>query len=83
MSQPTAAMPTNAMPLLALDHVSRDFGGLRAVSDVTLSVTAGEVIGLIGPNGAGKTTLVNVMTGVHPATQGTRSEEHTSELQSH
>ena len=71
MSQPTPAMPANAMPLLALDHVSRDFGGLRAVSDVTLSVTAGEVIGLIGPNGAGKTTLVNVMTGVHPATQGT------------
>jgi branched-chain amino acid transport system ATP-binding protein len=58
-------------PLLQLDGVTRRFGGLRAVSNVTLSVPAGEVIGLIGPNGAGKTTLVNVITGVHPASSGT------------
>jgi len=56
--------------LLELDGVSRSFGGLRAVHNVTLSVEAGEVIGVIGPNGAGKTTLVNVITGVHPATTG-------------
>jgi branched-chain amino acid transport system ATP-binding protein len=57
-------------PLLELAGVTRRFGGLKAVSNVTLSVPAGEVIGLIGPNGAGKTTLVNVITGVHPASEG-------------
>jgi len=54
-------------PLLELRAVSRRFGGLAAVNNVSLSVKAGEIIGLIGPNGAGKTTLVNVITGVHPA----------------
>jgi branched-chain amino acid transport system ATP-binding protein len=57
--------------LLELEGVTRQFGGLRAVSNVTLSVPMGEVVGLIGPNGAGKTTLVNVITGVHPASAGT------------
>ena len=56
--------------LLELVGVTRQFGGLRAVADVTLSVAQGEVLGLIGPNGAGKTTLVNVITGVHPASAG-------------
>ncbi len=57
--------------LLELKGVSRRFGGLTAVSGVDLSVERGEVIGLIGPNGAGKTTLVNVITGVHRASEGT------------
>ena len=57
-------------PLLELKGVTRAFGGLKAVSDVTLSIARGEILGLIGPNGAGKTTLVNVITGVHPATSG-------------
>ena len=57
--------------LLELKGVSRRFGGLTAVSGVDLSVARGEVIGLIGPNGAGKTTLVNVITGVHRASEGT------------
>jgi branched-chain amino acid transport system ATP-binding protein len=56
--------------LLELKNVSRRFGGLNAVNDVTLSVAEGEVLGLIGPNGAGKTTLINLITGVHPATAG-------------
>ncbi len=57
--------------LLELSGVTRRFGGLRAVSNLDLSVERGEVIGLIGPNGAGKTTLVNVITGVHRASAGT------------
>jgi branched-chain amino acid transport system ATP-binding protein len=56
--------------ILRLQSVSRRFGGLRALRDVSLTVNKGEVIGLIGPNGAGKTTLVNVVTGVTPATGG-------------
>ena len=56
--------------LLELSGVSRRFGGLRALSQVDLAVEPGEVIGLIGPNGAGKTTLVNVVTGVHRASEG-------------
>jgi branched-chain amino acid transport system ATP-binding protein len=58
-------------PLLELQGVSRRFGGLRAIHALTLSVAAGEIVGVIGPNGAGKTTLVNVVTGVHPASAGT------------
>jgi branched-chain amino acid transport system ATP-binding protein len=58
------------MALLKLDRVSRNFGGLRAVDNVSLKIEQGEIVGLIGPNGAGKTTLVNVITGVHPASSG-------------
>jgi branched-chain amino acid transport system ATP-binding protein len=58
-------------PSLALDHVSIVFGGLKAVSDLSLTVGPGELVGLIGPNGAGKTTVFNLITGVYAPTSGT------------
>ncbi len=51
--------------ILRLAKVSRRFGGLVAVNDVSFELRSGEIVGLIGPNGAGKTTLVNLITGVH------------------
>jgi branched-chain amino acid transport system ATP-binding protein len=57
--------------LLELRHVAKSFGGLRAVKDVSLTVTEGDYLGLIGPNGAGKTTLLNMMSGALPVTSGT------------
>jgi len=56
--------------LLALDNVSKYFGGNHAVSNVSFALKEGEIVGLIGPNGAGKTTLVNVITGVQRASAG-------------
>lgn len=56
--------------VLVLERVSRRFGGVQALQDLSFSVGSGEILGLIGPNGAGKTTLVNVVTGVRSATAG-------------
>lgn len=56
--------------LLSLDNVSKVFGGIRALSGVSLSVAQGRIVGVIGPNGAGKTTLFNVITGVYRPTAG-------------
>jgi simple sugar transport system ATP-binding protein len=60
----------NDSPALSVDGVSVQFGGLRAVDDVTLSCRAGEVYALVGENGAGKTTLMNVIAGVIRPTGG-------------
>ncbi len=57
-------------PLLEPRHLTRRFGGLTAVSDVTLIVNKGELVGLIGPNGAGKTTLFNLISGFTPPSEG-------------
>jgi len=57
-------------PILLTDHISMEFGGLRAVSDLSLEVYPGEIVGLIGPNGAGKTTVFNMITGVYRPTYG-------------
>jgi branched-chain amino acid transport system ATP-binding protein len=56
--------------LLEVSHVSKQFGGLRAVDDVSLSVRQGEIVSIIGPNGAGKTTLFNLLTGQLAPTEG-------------
>ena len=59
-----------AQPLLRLDSVTRRFGGLVAVSDVSFEIRPGDVKGLIGPNGAGKSTTFDLITGVRPPTSG-------------
>lgn len=56
--------------LLKVDNVSMVFGGLRAVSNLSMHIDEGELIGLIGPNGAGKTTAFNMITSVYTPTEG-------------
>jgi branched-chain amino acid transport system ATP-binding protein len=58
------------MNLLELKSVSKWFGGLAALRDVSFEMIPGEILGLIGPNGAGKTTLFNVVNGFHPPSTG-------------
>jgi ABC-type branched-subunit amino acid transport system ATPase component/ABC-type branched-subunit amino acid transport system permease subunit len=57
-------------PLLTVKNLSRSFGGLRAVSQVSFEARSGEILGIIGPNGAGKTTLFNLLDGVLAAHEG-------------
>ena len=58
------------MAILEMHHVSKAFGGVKALSDVHLSVELGEIHALLGENGAGKSTLMNILTGVIPADSG-------------
>jgi simple sugar transport system ATP-binding protein len=62
--------PTERTPLLELRHVSRYFGSVIALKDVSMSVYAGEVMCLLGDNGAGKSTLIKILSGVHPQSDG-------------
>jgi branched-chain amino acid transport system ATP-binding protein len=59
-----------ALPVLELKGLSKSFGGLHAVRDVTFKIMPGDRKAIIGPNGAGKTTLFNLITGIFPASSG-------------
>ncbi len=61
---------TAASPLLQCRNVSKHFGALAAVNNLSFQVNAGEILGIGGPNGAGKTTLFEVLSGLNPATAG-------------
>ena len=66
------------MKILEVQHLTKDFGRLRAVDSLDLGIEEGEILGLIGPNGAGKSTVFNCVAGVYPPTRGHiyfRSEE--------
>ena len=58
------------MPLLTVNNLTKNFGGLAAVSHVNITLERNELVGLIGPNGAGKTTLFNLLTGVYEPSEG-------------
>jgi branched-chain amino acid transport system ATP-binding protein len=70
-SRVTTHTPTDKQsPVLELKSLSKSFGGLHAVRNVTLQIMPGDRKAIIGPNGAGKTTLFNLITGIYPATSG-------------
>ena len=60
----------SAAPLLSVDGLGIDFGGLTAVDDLSFSVKPGEIVSIIGPNGAGKTTLFNMLSGIYLPSRG-------------
>ena len=79
MEMKTAAGPTVAVaaPQLAATAVSKRFGGVRAVEDVSLAVERGEIVSIIGPNGAGKTSLLNMISGFYRPDSGSITFEGT------
>jgi branched-chain amino acid transport system permease protein len=71
--------------LLQVAGVSKRFGGVVALADVTIEIMEGEIVGLVGPNGSGKSTLINVLSGFYPADRGsvTFDGEDATELPAH
>jgi branched-chain amino acid transport system ATP-binding protein len=70
-SPPDRRMGQDGQPLLAISGVSKRFGGVTAVEDVTMAVRPGEIMAVIGPNGAGKTSLLNMISGFYQPNTGT------------
>ena len=71
MTEPTIpALGPDAAPVLEMTHVSKSFGAVTALVDVTLKLRKGEVLALVGDNGAGKSTLIKIMSGFHRADRG-------------
>lgn len=58
------------MTIIEVNNLSKSFGGVKAVSDINMSIEGGEIIGIIGPNGAGKTTFFNLLTGIYSSSSG-------------
>ena len=69
--------------ILRLDNVTMQFGGVVAVSNLSLEVNEGEIVALIGPNGAGKTTAFNCITGVYEPTNGLISFQGEAMVRNH
>ena len=63
-------MNSEGHPFLDIKNLIKDFGGLRAVNNVSLELREGEIRGLIGPNGSGKTTMINLITGIYNIDHG-------------
>lgn len=78
-------MRNEGTPLLRVEGLGIDFGGLRAVGEVSFSVLPGEIVSVIGPNGAGKTTLFNMISGIYRPQRGRvlLEEENVTALSSH
>ena len=71
MAQSTSSQQAGQItPLLEMSHVAKNFGGVRALVDATLTLYPGEVHALLGENGAGKSTLLKTLAGVHSADGG-------------
>ena len=70
MTTEQASGQDGAVPVLELRSLSKSFGGLHAVRDVTFKIMPGDRKAIIGPNGAGKTTLFNLITGIYPSSSG-------------
>ena len=76
-------MAETGKTILEIRDLSKNFGGIRAVDELTFDVKEGEILGLLGPNGSGKTTLFNLITGVYTADSGRikfRTDDITNEL---
>jgi branched-chain amino acid transport system ATP-binding protein len=69
-AEPNGSAPPNVGSLLEVGGVSKNFGGLTAVAEVSFDLRPGTTLGLIGPNGSGKTTLLNTINGIYPPDEG-------------